>query len=328
MKLGIIGTGTIVQEFLPGLSTLDGLKLQAILSTPRSLEKAQKLSREYGIVSVVTDFASLCQTGIDTVYVAIPNSLHYEYCRRALEQGLHVICEKPLATNMREAEALACLAEKQHLMLFEAITNQHMATYQKIREWLPRIGAVKMVQSQYTQYSRRYDAFKAGELLPVFGPAKAGGALADVGVYCRHFVLGLFGTPLQYKYYPNIERGIDTSGIMVLSYPGFQALCLAAKDCQGNAFSIVQGDKGSIRCDAPPNTMGKIILALNDGTREEFVDDSAAERQLPEFRNFIRALNSADYAYSRRLFAHSLAVCRVQTEARLAAGIKFPSDAV
>ena len=327
MKLGISGTGTIVQEFPPGLRTLAGLKLQALLSTPHSLEKAQRLGEAYGIGTVVDDFASFCQADIDTVYVAVPNSLHYAYCRQAFEHGLHVICEKPLATNMREAEELARLTAEKRLFLFEAITNQHMVTYQKIREWLPRVGSVKVVQSQYTQYSRRYDAFKAGDVLPVFDPAKAGGALADLGVYCLHFVLGLFGQPLAYRYYPNIERGIDTSGLMVLSYPGFQALCLTAKDCKGNAFSIVQGDKGLIRCDAPPNTLGKVVLELNDGTREVFDDGSAAQRQLPEFRDFIRAIDQADYAYGQKLLAHSLMVCRVQTGARLAAGIRFPSDA-
>ena len=112
MKLGIIGTGTIVQEFLPGLRTLAGLKLQALLSTPHSLEKAQRLGEAYGIGTVVDDFASFCQADIDTVYVAVPNSLHYAYCRQAFEHGLHVICEKPLATNMREAEELARLAER------------------------------------------------------------------------------------------------------------------------------------------------------------------------------------------------------------------------
>ena len=326
MKLGIIGTGFIVQDFLPGLKKLEGLELTAMLSTPRSRAVAEELCQQHGIKNLVTDFEDLCKTGIDTVYVAVPNFLHYEFSKKALQHGLNVICEKPLTANYAEAQELAALAEKEGRLLFEAITSQYMGTFLKIREWLPRVGAVKVVQSQYTQYSSRYDKFKAGEVLPVFDPQKAGGALMDLGLYCLHFIIGLFGAPEKVVYLPNIERGIDTSGMMVLSYDGFQALALAAKDCKGNAFSIVQGDKGLIRCDSAPNTMGKVVLELNDGTREEFDDHSSEERQMAEFRAFIKAIDENDKALCRKMMQQSLAVVKVQTEGRLGTGIRFPGD--
>ena len=122
MKLGIIGCGMIVQEFLPELIKMDGMKIKVIMSTLSGREQAWKLCKQYGIPSVVTDFKELEAAGIDTVYIAVPNFLHFTYCEQALKAGLHVICEKPLTANDQEAQSLAELAESRHLCLFEAIT--------------------------------------------------------------------------------------------------------------------------------------------------------------------------------------------------------------
>ena len=80
-------------------------------------------------------------------------------------------------------QELAALARRKKVFLFEAMTTQYLENYNKIRELLPRIGRVKLVQCNFSQYSSRYDAFCAGETPPVFDPACAGGALMDLGVY-------------------------------------------------------------------------------------------------------------------------------------------------
>lgn len=230
MKLGIIGSGTIVQEFLPVLKKIEGIELLGILGTARSAELVRGLCRDYQIPCAADSLEALCAAGVDTVYAAVPNFLHFEYCKQALEKGLHVIVEKPMTSNEKEALRLKELAKAKKCFLFEAISTLYLGNYKKIREWLPRLGAIKLVQSQFNQYSRRYDAFKKGEVLPAFDPAKSGGALMDLNLYNLHFVMGLFGTPKTAEYFANIERKIDTSGVVVLQYPEFSAVCIAAKD--------------------------------------------------------------------------------------------------
>ena len=88
MKLGIIGTGWIVKDFLPGLVKMDGLEIVSIMGSPTGYEKAEALSKEYGIPYAAHDLEELCGTGIDTVYVAVPNNLHFTYCYKALEKGI------------------------------------------------------------------------------------------------------------------------------------------------------------------------------------------------------------------------------------------------
>ena len=103
MKLAVLGTGKIVQEFLPMIQQVTDVELVALLSTPRSLYKAKEMQAQYHIQEVYTDYETLLSNAtIDTVYVALPNHLHYQYTKAALLQGKNVICEKPFTLNAHQ----------------------------------------------------------------------------------------------------------------------------------------------------------------------------------------------------------------------------------
>jgi len=324
MKLGIVGAGTIVKEYLPYMKRIENLEVSGILGTRP--DAVIKFCEDYGISCATTDFNELCACGIDTVYVAVPNHLHFEYCRKALQRGLNVIVEKPFASNYTEVEYLVNLAKSRRLFIFEAVTTLYMGSYYKIKEWLAKIGTIKMIQSNFSQYSRRYDAFRSGKIMPVFDPEKSGGALMDLNCYNLHFVMGLFGNPDSAKYYANIEKGIDTSGVLIMEYPSFVATCMAAKDSNGLSCSVIQGTEGIIKTACSPSMICSVTLKLNDGTVEEYDDGMAKTRLIPEFNAFIRAIHEKDYDFCYRMLDESLAVSRVMTKARLEAGIYFPAD--
>ena len=326
MKLGIIGSGMIVQEFLPSLRAMDGVEIVAVQGAPGRMEKVRALCGRYAIPHAVDNIDDLCAAGADTAYIAVPNSLHVSFCAEALEHGLHAIVEKPLASNVREARTLQDMAEKRGRFLFEAVTTPYLGVYQKVREWLPRVGDVQLVQSQFCQFSSRYGLFLSGQTPPAFDPAKSGGAMMDLNLYNLHFVLGLFGPPESADYFPNVQRGIDTSGILRMCYPAFQALCVASKDCGGPTGAWIQGTKGVLRTTASANVVGKAVLSLYDGTTEEFDDGGGSNRVIPEFTAFRRAMETGDFAFCREMLDRSLAVSAVQTRARMRAGIVFPAD--
>ena len=326
MKLGIIGSGMIVQEFLPSLVKLEGLEIMGIQGTKSGIEKVEEICKKYNIPNFTDNFDELCNFGIDTVYIAVPNFLHFEFCKKALEKGINVIVEKPITTNYREAKELEKLAKEKKLFLFEAITTLYFENYKKIKEWITKIGNIKLVQSQYSQYSSRYDAFKRGEILPVFDPEKAGGALMDLGLYNLHYVLGLFGKPENVKYYANIERNIDTSGVLIMKYKNFSAMCVCAKDSEGERIGVIQGSEGKIVSEEAPGLVGKVTLKLYDGTTKSFDDGFSKDRVVPEFTQFIRAVKENDLEFCYRQLEKSLLVSEVQTKARIDAGIKFTQD--
>lgn len=121
---------------------------------------------------MTSDYDSiLSNPEIDTVYVALPNHLHYHYAKQALEAGKHVICEKPF--TLRERELMSCRQWlKKNLFLLEAITNQYLPNFQVIKDQLANLGDIKIVSCNYSQYSSRYDTFKRGDILPAFDPQK------------------------------------------------------------------------------------------------------------------------------------------------------------
>ena len=211
---------------------------------------------------------------------------------------------------------LAELARVKGLVLFEAITNQYNANYEKVRELLPGLGDVKIVQLNFSQYSSRYEAFKQGNIAPVFDPAKAGGALMDLNVYNIHFVVGLFGEPKAIHYYPNMEKGVDTSGILVMEYPTFQCVCVAAKDCGAPLSVNIEGDKG---CMFSHSNSGRFEEFSYQENKQEPIHyelarrDSIFAEELTAFTEYYVNKNQAEL--DRRL-EHSLRVMKVLDAAR------------
>lgn len=325
MKIGVVGTGMIAQLVVPHL-TAWGCPVAAICGIPGTEEQIRELAAAAGAAGEFTDYDEMLRDGdVGTVYIAVPNALHFRFTMQALQAGKHAIVEKPLCSNVREAEELAACARERGLFLFEAITTLHLPNFAKVRELLGLIGDIKVASANYSQYSSRYDAFRRGETLPAFDPAKSGGALMDLGLYNLHYLLGLFGTPERVAYRANIERGIDTSGIVTLDYGMFQAVSIAAKNCAAPVGAVIQGTKGYLQQETPANRCGEILLHLNDGTEERF--DVGPDLQWEsEFRVFAAQMAGGDLPACYELLDHSLAVSRLMTELRMQVGVVFAAD--
>ena len=324
MKLGILGTGTIAQELLPDLEAL-GTEKTYLLATPRSLERAGELVKAYGLTGAVCDYEELLGLDVDTVYVALPNNLHYEYAKKALLAGKHVILEKPAVTRKAELEELWALAKARGLILVEAVPMRHREGYRLLKEAMGKIGRPRLCTCYYCQRSRRYDAFLRGEIHPVFDPQKAGGVLMDLNLYNIHALVGLFGAPKRVEYHANIERNIDTSGILTLNYGDFQAAAMAAKDCSSPGESVFMGDEGVLLADL--RRLNGYTFTARTGEREEVrLEEDHAHRLLEEFRAFKDMIEERDLQAAERLMESSLTVSGIIETGRRQAGIVFPGD--
>ena len=314
MKLGIIGSGMIVKDFLSFAHELSEIKLEAI--TARNIENLKELQSKYNIKEIYTDIDLCLQNKeIDTIYVAVPNNLHYTVAKKALEAGKNVICEKPFTLKYDEAVELFEITEAKGLILIEAITNQYQKNYLDIKDNIDNIGEIRLVECNFSQLSSRYEAFKNGVIAPVFDKSKGGGVLGDLNIYNIHFVVGLFGKPNKVHYSPNIVNDVDTSGILLLEYNNFKVVCIAAKDTFNNSYVNIQGDQGIIKVIGPTNEVPNYSIQTKDNLIEEN-KNIHPHRMFAEFKKFVEVINNKDFEFMNNQKEHTLNVMYIYEEAK------------
>lgn len=314
MKLGIIGSGMIVKDFLSFAHELPEIKLEAIAA--RNIENLKELQSKYNIKNIYTDI-DICLENkeIDTIYVAVPNYLHYTVAKKALEAGKNVICEKPFTLKYDEAAELFEIAEGKGLILMEAITNQYQKNYLDIQDNIDNIGEIRLVECNFSQLSSRYEAFKNGIIAPVFDKSKGGGVLGDLNIYNIHFVVGLFGKSKKVHYLPNIVNDVDTSGILLLEYNNFKVVCIAAKDTFNNSYVNIQGDKGIIKVVGPTNEIPNYSIQTKDKLIEKN-NNIHSHRMFAEFKKFVEVINNKDFEFMDYQKEQTLNVVYIYEEAK------------
>lgn len=327
MKLGVVGNGMIVKQLLEDAAQLADVEIRALCVREKSLDQGRELADRYHIREIYTEYpVFLTRTDIDTVYIGIISSMHYEYAKEALKAGKNVICEKPFTTEYDEARELIDLAKRKKLFLWEACKIPYSRNFRAVKENLGMVGAVKLVQCNYSQYSSRYDAYREQKVLPVFDPAFSGGCLYDINMYNIHFVAALFGRPKWVRYAANLGfNGIDTSGIVTMGYDGFQAVCCGAKDSESPGFAMVQGENGCLRLEGPVSASTEACF-LQKGSRRLLCRDSRPWSLEREISEFARQLKAQDYPSCYDMLGQTLLVMEILVTARKDAGIVFGTD--
>lgn len=324
MKIGIVGNGGIV---LSALNSLRGCGIPYTALWCRNAEKGKPLCEEYDIENLYTDYdAFLKDDSYDTVYIGLINNLHYQYSKQALLAGKHVICEKPFVTKASQAEELIHLAKEKKLLLVEAAPTTFLPNYAPLKNAIGRLGQIRLVMGNYSQYSSRYDLLKKGELPNIFNPQFAGGCLMDINFYNVYLCTALFGEPQSAVYQPNIFGSLtDTSGLMTMQYDGFVSTLAGAKDTWGVNYFQVEGDEGYVYVKDGPNGIAEVRIVTK--TSEETINlQSDPDHWFYEVQELTRLYLAEDYdaVYSR--LDTTLGTVKVIEQARLAAGIRFPGD--
>ena len=158
IRLGTIGSGFIVHNILDNVAVTEGIRLEAVYSRTEATGKA--LADKYGAEKVYTDMdAFLADEAIDLVYIATPNLLHYEQAKKALLAGKNVLLEKPFCTKAEHARELVQIAKERGLILIDAVPPAFGENFAIVKRELPKLGRIRLVMSNFSQYSSRYDKF-------------------------------------------------------------------------------------------------------------------------------------------------------------------------
>ncbi|MCM3718134.1 Gfo/Idh/MocA family protein [Fictibacillus phosphorivorans] len=325
LKFGVIGTNWITERFIQAAREAEGFTLSAVYS--RTEEKAKEFAEKNGAAYTFTDLEEMAQSDvIDAVYIASPNSLHAEYAITLMNHGKHVICEKPIASNVKELESMIAAAKENNVLLMEAMRSTVMPNFKSIQEHIHKIGPVRRYFASSCQYSSRYDKYKEGTVLNAFNPKFSNGSLMDIGIYCLYPMVVLFGKPDSVK--ANgllLESGVDGEGSILLNYEDKDAVVMYSKISNSYVPSEIQGENGSILIDHIQD-MSKIEIRYKDGSTEDITVEQDKPKMYYEAKEFMDLVKNGELESKVNSHANSLAVMEIMDEARKQIGLVFPAD--
>ena len=246
MRFAVIGSNFIVDWFVSAAKACEGLTLRAAYSRAQKQAVANAEKWDFQTACWELDRLALDEH-VDAVYIASPNSCHFDQVERMLLGGKHVLCEKPLAPTAGECETLFALAERQNLLLMEAMRPAHLPAVPILKERLPELGTLRFAEFPFAQYSSRYQKFQQGIVENAFDPTLANGTLLDIGVYCIHWMVMLFGKPTKITSSASFfDRSIDVCGAALCDYPSMQVSARYSKVHQSESPAVIEGENGYI----------------------------------------------------------------------------------
>lgn len=242
-RIGIIGTGRIAQRFVPEAKLVSGISTQGVYNphTESARRFAEKWEIEY--YENIEDFYA----AVDAVYIASPHETHYDYIKSALEHGKHVLCEKPMVLQGRQANELFQYARAHELILFEGIKTAYCPGFNKLLgvACSGGIGNVRNVEVCFTKLENP----KHRELIDQI----YGGSLTELGSYVMLPILKLFGEDFNEIRFDVIrgENGLDLFTKISVNYPNGMATATCGLGVKSEGRLLIAGTRGYIIAEAP-----------------------------------------------------------------------------
>ncbi|UXY11554.1 Gfo/Idh/MocA family oxidoreductase [Kosakonia sp. ML.JS2a] len=325
IRFAVIGTNWITRQFVDAAHETGKYKLTAVFS--RSLEQAQAFASDYPVEHLFTSLDEMAQSdAIDAVYIASPNSLHFPQTRLFLSHKKHVICEKPLASNLREVDAAIACARENQVVLFEAFKTASLPNFILLKQSLAKAGKVRKAFINYCQYSSRYQRYLDGENPNTFNPAFSNGSIMDIGFYCLASAVALWGEPhAVHATASKLESGVDAHGVVVMDYGDFSVTLQHSKVSDSVLPSEIQGEAGSLVVEKISECQ-KVSFVPRGGKAQDLTLPQHINTMLYEADVFAQLVE--DNQVNHPGLDVSRITAKLQTEIRRQTGVVFPADDV
>lgn len=334
VRFGIVGTNFISDWVIAGARQDARFELTAVYS--RKQETADAFAAKHGIPHTFTSLEEMASSPlIDAAYIASPNFLHAEQSILCMQHGKHVLCEKPLASNAREARAMIAASEQYGVTLMEAMKPTLTPNFRAVQANLKRVGTIRRYFSAYCQYSSRYDKFKEGIVLNAFRPELSNGAMMDIGVYTIYPMVVLFGKPKRIQASGILlSSGVDGQGAVNFAYDGMNATVLYSKIANSSLPTEIEGEEGNIQLDrvniiSRVTFQPRVAAASGRGTVVEPEDISVAadrDEYYYEVAEFIDLVLAGKRESAINSHTNSLLTVEIIDEVRRQLGVVYPAD--
>ena len=326
IRFGVIGSSSITDSMLAGAAAYPDLQLCAVCS--RTAQRAAAYAKQHGAAYTFTSPLEMAKSDtIDMVYIASPNRLHMQQAALFLENGKHVLCEKPLTAFPAELAAAYETADRCGTMLTEAIMMLFQPQLERLQQAVARLGKIRSAHFDFTQLSSKYPAYLQGETPNIFNPEMETGALQDLGIYCVYPALYLFGMPDGTTAAATFLRtGADGACTAELHYPDKQITLTCCKTKKATALSEIVGEKGSLTIGSVSKLENMVLHLAGEAPQTLWETEEKSVlmgREIATFADWIRAGERNAYAAHRRQ-SEEVSACMLTI--RQKAGIRFPRD--
>jgi predicted dehydrogenase len=325
LRFGILGTGNIAGQFARDLAS--AMRSTVVAVGSRRLDSAESFAADYGIATAHGSYdALLADDQVEAVYVSLPNSLHHQWSIAALAAGKHVLCEKPFATSLADAQAMYAAADAAQRIIVEAIMYRSHPLTTAVLEQVQSgaIGQVRMLRATFCYRAKTI----AGNVR--FDRELAGGALMDIGLYCVDFChLFADAEPTQVHVVAHLHAtGVDEQTAAVMHFAnGIVAEFVCGLGLHMDNTAFISGDKGYINIPIPwkpPVKQATFTVTRADSDQlqiETFRIDADRPLYALEADDFAAAVHdAAPLAVSRDA---TLANMRILDELRRQVGLPF-----
>lgn len=318
IKWGIIGLGNIASQFAADLSLLKDAELTAVAS--RDINKGKEFAEKFNAQKVYDSYDLIFEDSeVEIIYIATPHNSHAELSIKALENGKHVLCEKPMALSYKDAQRMIEASKKHNRFFMEAFWTRFIPSVQDVLQKVNNnaIGQINYIKADFAFHGSE------NENKRLFDKELGGGALFDIGVYPLFLSYILLGKPKEIiaKAIKH-KNDIDLQTSMILQYETAQSILHASIVSESDMKAIISGTKGRIELNAPWFVADGYSLFMNEEKEATFTLPTLGKgyaHEIIECQNCIR-----NNQVESKLWSHqncldlSLIVEEIKTQ------IKFP----
>ncbi|MDR1652093.1 MAG: Gfo/Idh/MocA family oxidoreductase [Prevotellaceae bacterium] len=291
VELGIIGAGRIANRFIPESKFVSGVIVKGVFNPNEA--SARAFCEKHELLFYSSDFDDFTDK-ISAVYIASPHLSHYDYVKKCLGKGLHVLCEKPMVLSKNQAIELYAMAKKNNLVLIEALKTAYSPGFTHLISLVKSgvIGEIHDIDSAFT-------GLKSGNLREL-DPKQAGGSMTELASYVLLPIFKIFGTDYKnMQFFPLLKNGIDIFTRGILEYECGVGTFKVGLGVKTEGELIISGTKGYAYVPAPWWKTEYFELRFEDANQNKKYfykfDGDGLRYELNEFvRNIALNYNNSD----------------------------------
>lgn len=247
IKWGIIGLGNIASQFAADLLLLEDAELAAVAS--RDFAKGKLFAEKFNALKVYDSYDLIFEDQeVEIIYIATPHNSHAELSIKALENGKHVLCEKPMALSYQDAMRMIEASKKYNRFFMEAFWTRFIPSIQDVLQKVNNgiIGNVNYINADFAFYGSETENKR------LFDKELGGGALFDIGVYPLFLSYLVLGNPKKVLAKAVMHKNkVDLQTSIILQYEKAQSVLHASIVSDSDMKASISGTEGRIELNAP-----------------------------------------------------------------------------